>query len=60
MDRSIWGSDRSYWIRFDEVQNLKFQGGGTFDGNGGVWWRNSCKINKSQPCKKAPTVWFVV
>ncbi|KAK1282211.1 hypothetical protein QJS10_CPB22g01344 [Acorus calamus] len=46
-DRSIWGSNKYHWIRFDKVYNLKFQGGGTFNGNGHVWWSNSCKINKS-------------
>lgn len=23
-------------------------GGGTIDGQGKIWWQNSCKINKSQ------------
>ncbi|KAK2653206.1 hypothetical protein Ddye_013062 [Dipteronia dyeriana] len=33
------------------------QGGGigTINGNGNIWWQNSCKIHKSLPCKHAPT-----
>ncbi|KAL3755318.1 hypothetical protein ACJRO7_002378 [Eucalyptus globulus] len=54
-DRSAYDGDRRHWIMFDGVQNLVVQGGGTFDGNGLIWWQNSCKINKALPCKDAPT-----
>ncbi|OAY44803.1 polygalacturonase QRT2 [Manihot esculenta] len=47
--------DRRHWIVFDNVQNLRVKGGGIINGNGRMWWRNSCKINKSKPCKHAPT-----
>ncbi|GMH04416.1 hypothetical protein Nepgr_006255 [Nepenthes gracilis] len=40
--------DRTHWLRFENVQNLKVEGGGSIDGNGEVWWRNSCKVNKSR------------
>ncbi|XP_015089361.1 polygalacturonase-2 [Solanum pennellii] len=47
--------DRRLWIAFDSVQNLVVGGGGTINGNGQVWWPRSCKINKSLPCRDAPT-----
>uniref|UniRef100_A0A7N0T3A8 endo-polygalacturonase n=1 Tax=Kalanchoe fedtschenkoi TaxID=63787 RepID=A0A7N0T3A8_KALFE len=47
--------DRKYWLLFDNVNNVNVNGGGTIDGNGANWWRNSCKINPSKPCTKAPT-----
>ncbi|EPS70858.1 polygalacturonase, partial [Genlisea aurea] len=45
---SDYGSDRRHWIRFDSVDRLVVQGGGTVDGNGKAWWQNSCKRNKSK------------
>ncbi|XP_048142076.1 polygalacturonase-like [Rhodamnia argentea] len=54
-DLSDYDEDRRHWIMFDGVHNLVVQGGGTFDGNGLIWWQNSCKTNKSLPCKDAPT-----
>lgn len=44
---SDYGKDRGHWLIFDHVQNLLVQGGGTINGNGKIWWQNSCKINKS-------------
>ncbi|CAL1353263.1 unnamed protein product [Linum trigynum] len=54
-DRSDYKEDTSHWLLFEGVQNLVVQGGGTIDGNGNVWWQNSCKVNKALPCTKAPT-----
>ncbi|KAK6941837.1 Glycoside hydrolase, family 28 [Dillenia turbinata] len=54
-DTSDYGQDRRHWIVFEKVQNFIVQGGGTINGNGNIWWQNSCKINKSNPCKDAPT-----
>ncbi|KAL5562597.1 hypothetical protein UlMin_032344 [Ulmus minor] len=52
---SDYEKDRSHWINFQDVENLRVEGGGTINGNGQIWWRNSCKINKALPCKRAPT-----
>ncbi|OIT33922.1 PREDICTED: polygalacturonase-2-like isoform X2 [Nicotiana attenuata] len=52
---SDYSKDRSHWILFNNVQNLVVGGGGVINGNGKIWWQNSCKINKSLPCKNAPT-----
>ncbi|XP_004499889.1 polygalacturonase QRT2 [Cicer arietinum] len=52
---SAYEKDRSLWIMFDNVTNLIVDGGGTIDGNGRIWWENSCKVNESLPCKPAPT-----
>ncbi|XP_058075587.1 polygalacturonase-like [Magnolia sinica] len=53
---SAWdGLDQKHWLSFQNVQNLRVQGGGTINGNGEMWWKNSCKINKALPCKDAPT-----
>ncbi|XP_020571321.1 polygalacturonase-like [Phalaenopsis equestris] len=53
---SDWnGKNQRTWILFNNVNNLVILGGGTINGNGKVWWQKSCKIDKSQPCKDAPT-----
>ncbi|XP_020587110.1 polygalacturonase-like [Phalaenopsis equestris] len=53
---SDWsGKNQRLWIYFNEVNNLAVLGGGTINGNGKIWWQKSCKIDKSQPCKDAPT-----
>ncbi|XP_021893387.1 polygalacturonase-like isoform X2 [Carica papaya] len=54
-NRSDYRKDPRHWIVIDSVDNLLVEGGGTIHGNGQIWWRNSCKINKSLPCKEAPT-----
>ncbi|KAL8461276.1 hypothetical protein ACS0TY_032666 [Phlomoides rotata] len=36
------------WIKFEDVTNIDVFGGGTIDGNGQVWWNNSCKIKKTK------------
>ncbi|KAK8468214.1 hypothetical protein PHAVU_007G253101 [Phaseolus vulgaris] len=52
---SDYNEDRAHWLMFDSVQKLSVKGGGTIDGNGNIWWQNSCKTNQKLPCKKAPT-----
>ncbi|PON34761.1 Glycoside hydrolase [Parasponia andersonii] len=52
-DRSDY-NDR-HWLVFESVKDLVVEGGGTINGNGNTWWKHSCKINKSLPCKEAPT-----
>ncbi|KAA8517061.1 hypothetical protein F0562_017121 [Nyssa sinensis] len=54
-DRSAYKKDRRHWLVFDDVENLTVEGDGIINGNGKIWWQNSCKINKSLPCKDAPT-----
>ncbi|KAJ6811786.1 polygalacturonase-like [Iris pallida] len=55
-NRSLWDDGNvRHWILFDGVRNLVVKGGGTISGNGQIWWRNSCKINKTLPCTGAPT-----
>ncbi|XP_038697751.1 polygalacturonase-like [Tripterygium wilfordii] len=54
-NRGDYTEDPRHWLVFDSVENLLVQGGGTINGNGNIWWQNSCKINKSLPCKDAPT-----
>ncbi|GFP87771.1 polygalacturonase [Phtheirospermum japonicum] len=39
---------RRLWIKFEDVRNIDVIGGGTIDGNGEVWWKNSCKIKKTK------------
>jgi len=47
-DRSVWdGKNNRHWIIFEGINNLYVGGGGTINGNGEIWWENSCKINKS-------------
>ncbi|KAI3471594.1 hypothetical protein Pfo_028244 [Paulownia fortunei] len=54
-DHSDYSKDLRHWLTFDSVQNLVVAGGGIINGNGSIWWRNSCKINKAKPCTNAPT-----
>ncbi|KAK8961302.1 Polygalacturonase-2 [Platanthera guangdongensis] len=55
-DISDWkGMNRRLWILFNNIENLSVGGGGIVNGNGKTWWQKSCKIDKSQPCKDAPT-----
>jgi polygalacturonase len=37
------------------VAGLTVTGGGTINGNGEIWWKNSCKTDKALPCTMAPT-----
>uniref|UniRef100_A0ACD6A6H8 Uncharacterized protein n=1 Tax=Avena sativa TaxID=4498 RepID=A0ACD6A6H8_AVESA len=54
--RSAWSEDnRSHWITVQGVTGLTVTGGGTINGNGDIWWKNSCKTNKALPCTTAPT-----
>ncbi|KAI4348701.1 hypothetical protein L6164_009392 [Bauhinia variegata] len=46
-DPSDYSKDRNHWIIFDSVESLSVQGGGTINGNGNIWWENSCKRNKN-------------
>ncbi|XWS56271.1 hypothetical protein CRYUN_Cryun09bG0071500 [Craigia yunnanensis] len=55
-DRSDYKEGSGHWLIFDSVDNLLIEGGGNINGNGKIWWQNSCKINKDLPCKDAPTV----
>ncbi|ONK68526.1 uncharacterized protein A4U43_C05F12850 [Asparagus officinalis] len=56
LNRSEWNDkNRRLWIVFDSVRNLVVKGGGTINGNGHIWWQNSCKRNKTLPCIGAPT-----
>ena len=49
-DRSDYDELDRHWLLFDGVNDLVVNGGGTINGNGDVWWKNSCKINKSLVC----------
>ncbi|XP_010504680.1 PREDICTED: polygalacturonase ADPG1 [Camelina sativa] len=49
--------DKYHWLILEDVNNLSIDGGstGVINGNGKIWWQNSCKIDKSKPCTTAPT-----
>lgn len=48
-DMSDYKEDTRHWLIFDSINNLLIDGGGTgnINGNGKIWWQNSCKINKT-------------
>ncbi|KAF7804084.1 Polygalacturonase [Senna tora] len=54
-DRSDYSEDSTHWLMFDRVEKLSVKGDGTINGNGNIWWQNSCKRDKKRPCKNAPT-----
>ncbi|PNX99652.1 polygalacturonase-like protein [Trifolium pratense] len=43
---SDYNQDPTHWLMFDSIQKLTLNGGGTIDGNGNIWWQNSCKKNQ--------------
>ncbi|KAL8493941.1 hypothetical protein ACS0TY_024919 [Phlomoides rotata] len=44
----MYNFPKRLWIKFENVMNIDVFGGGTIDGNGQVWWNNSCKIKKTK------------
>ncbi|BFG20225.1 hypothetical protein CerSpe_064980 [Prunus speciosa] len=53
-NRSDYRNDSRHWIVFENMTNFRVEGGGTIDGNGRIWWQNSCKVKESLPCTIAP------
>ncbi|KAG9149876.1 hypothetical protein Leryth_023449 [Lithospermum erythrorhizon] len=47
------------WLEFSNLTQVIFQGKGIIDGSGSKWWAASCKKNKSNPCKGAPTAFTI-
>lgn len=47
------------WIDFTNLKAVFFQGSGTIDGSGSKWWAESCKKNKTNPCKGAPSAFTI-
>ncbi|XP_050947162.1 probable polygalacturonase At1g80170 isoform X1 [Cucumis melo] len=47
------------WLEFTKLNAATFQGDGVIDGSGEKWWAESCKKNKSRPCKGAPTAFTI-
>ncbi|XP_078439613.1 polygalacturonase-like isoform X2 [Wolffia australiana] len=43
------------WLVFSKLKGVRFHGRGVIDGSGSKWWAASCKINKTNPCRGAPT-----
>ncbi|CAH8324780.1 unnamed protein product [Eruca vesicaria subsp. sativa] len=50
--RSDYSNDKNHWLIVEDVNSLSIDGGsaGIVDGNGKIWWQNSCKIDKSKVC----------
>ncbi|KAG6414062.1 hypothetical protein SASPL_126779 [Salvia splendens] len=44
----MYDTPKRLWIKFEDVRNMEVFGGGTIDGSGEVWWKNSCKIKKTK------------
>ncbi|XP_072994734.1 probable polygalacturonase At1g80170 isoform X1 [Typha latifolia] len=54
-DPGIWDKlDPEKWIYFLGVNWMVVEGGGTINGMGQEWWAQSCKRNKTNPCRSAP------
>ncbi|XP_047319919.1 probable polygalacturonase At1g80170 [Impatiens glandulifera] len=47
------------WLEFSNLTGVLFQGSGVIDGSGSNWWAASCKKNKTNPCKGAPTAFTI-
>ncbi|GJN41393.1 hypothetical protein PR202_gn00764 [Eleusine coracana subsp. coracana] len=54
-DKSNWNKQGyPHWISFTNVDRLTVTGKGTLDGTGKSSWKNSCRVNKKNPCTIAP------
>ncbi|XP_074309878.1 putative polygalacturonase At1g80170 isoform X2 [Silene latifolia] len=47
------------WLDFSNLTGVSFQGRGVIDGSGSKWWAASCKKNKANPCKGAPSAFTI-
>ncbi|KAM1215081.1 hypothetical protein ACFX13_011782 [Malus domestica] len=47
------------WLDFTKLTGVLFQGNGVIDGSGSKWWAASCKKNKTNPCRGAPTAFTI-
>ncbi|XP_057505421.1 probable polygalacturonase At1g80170 [Actinidia eriantha] len=55
-DPSAWdGLNPQRWLYFHKVDHLTVDGSGKIDGMGQEWWAQSCKINTTNACRRAPT-----
>nr|GMD36592.1 polygalacturonase-like [Ipomoea batatas] len=43
-------TERRNWILFRHLQHFRVDGGGVIDGNGEIWWKQSCNFLKKEPC----------
>ncbi|GAB2280478.1 hypothetical protein Dimus_015105 [Dionaea muscipula] len=43
------------WLDFYNLTGVVFRGVGVIDGSGSRWWAASCKRNKTNPCRGAPS-----
>ncbi|KAJ6301333.1 hypothetical protein OIU77_015607 [Salix suchowensis] len=51
-----WDPDHDrQWLEFSKLNGVVFQGKGVIDGSGSKWWASSCKTNKTNPCRGAPS-----
>ncbi|GLJ21764.1 hypothetical protein SUGI_0406170 [Cryptomeria japonica] len=58
--QSAWkNGDTSKWLEFSGITGLRIGGGGIINGQGHLWWEKSCKVNKKNPCRKAPTAMYI-
>ncbi|XP_068647869.1 probable polygalacturonase At1g80170 isoform X2 [Aristolochia californica] len=52
----VWhGLNPLKWLYFHGVDYLVVKGGGVINGMGEKWWAQSCKVDKRNPCRHAPT-----
>ncbi|XP_020594073.1 probable polygalacturonase At1g80170 [Phalaenopsis equestris] len=55
-DPDIWQQENARrWLYFHGIKDLEIRGEGVIDGMGQEWWARSCKVNSSNPCRRAPT-----
>lgn len=47
-----------YWMQFETVNRLTFEGGGYLDGQGASWWSQSCANNDECSAKPVSLIFF--
>ncbi|XP_031113893.1 polygalacturonase QRT2-like isoform X1 [Ipomoea triloba] len=57
-NKNDYKNDRHRWLKFSDLKNFMVDGGGVIDGNGQQWWKESCKVQKSEICDRPFAVTF--
>ncbi|CAH9092003.1 unnamed protein product [Cuscuta europaea] len=54
-NKDDYRKDREHWLKFNNLRNFAVKGGGVVDGNGHIWWKESCKVKTTETCDRGTT-----
>ncbi|VFR02337.1 unnamed protein product [Cuscuta campestris] len=58
-NKEDYKNERQHWIKFNNISNFMVRGGGVIDGNGHIWWKESCKVKTQEACDSGVTPFAV-